>query len=534
MSNSDDEPPPTPRKRSKRKRNDPFNQLKDTLEKRKDKPKVDNNPPQPQQGDEIASAAELLEKIRNSTTIQLEKVLAGVVEPKTPPKQPPQPPQPPQNEDEEDIVPELKFNIVIVDELDAKNRPPPSRDFVPPFGQRMPSRHPPEIQQKLDEVNAEITKINGSQVALKDRILLSDLDINIKANAMQKLKNISHPSDASKSNIWASTLMQIPFGKYSTLPVRLQDGSRLIQKYLGRRQRTLDESVYGLTEVKEQIIDFLARNIRNPNSKGNVLALEGPPGVGKTKLIKVGISSALNRPFEVINFGGLKDASLLDGHDFTYIGAKPGRLVQILINAQKMDPVIYLDEVDKIPERHFDEISGILTHLLDEEQNSEFMDHYFQGIPLDLSRALFVVSFNDLSKVNGIVSDRMKIIKVPSPNLEDKVAIATQHMIPEILHSLRLRLEDVVFQTDVLKYIIQEKTEKEEGVRKFKKNLESVIEKLNTLDLISESKKTSKSLNLSYQTGILKSVNLPITVTTEMVDLLITAKENNNHLGMYT
>lgn len=336
------------------------------------------------------------------------------------------------------------------------------------------------ISEIKDEI-LQIQKINGTNsINIIDKILLSKIDVEIKAEAIFKIKNCA-PTDLHKNIQWINFLLKIPFKIYKTV-----NFDSNISNYLINRYSILDNSVYGLDSAKKQIIEFLSKIIRNPKSKGNVIALQGCPGIGKTKLIKHGISEALNRPFYVINFGGLRDSSILEGHDFTYINAKHGRIVNCLMKAGCMNPVIYLDEIDKISENHIEEISGVLTHLLDEEQHYEFYDNYFQGISIDLSKVLFVISFNDLSKINDVVANRIKIIKLPNPKFQDKIAIAEKFLIPEVISDIGLELSDISFDSESLSYLLS-RTIKEDGVRQFKKNIQTIIEKLNASNLIGKS-----------------------------------------------
>ena len=454
------------------------------------------------------------------------------------------------SEAESDMGETLKLGIYIVDDTQrGGNRKPKRVSFNDPRDQgngqvQVQSNEDVQKAQKLkmelEKVSHEIDKINQESTSTKDKVLLSEFDIHTKADILLKLKSAGM-TDYSKVLNWVTNLLKIPINKYK--PMVISEPST--ELFLSNRQKTLDSAVYGLTDVKEQILDFLAQIIRVSKSKetgpetpqrsgvsrGHILALQGPPGVGKTRLVRSGISEALDRYFGVINFGGLKDAALLDGHDMTYVGAKYGRIAQILMNAKYMNPVIYLDEVDKIPEQHTDEISGILTHLLDEEQNSEFFDHYFQGIPLDLSRVIFIISFNDIQKVNHIVSDRMKIIKIQPPSVKQKVIIGRDYILPELIQKTGLSPADIQISDEDLSYIIETKTIKEEGVRKFKKNLETIIQHINTLDLINSSLSPispSPKLVLSYRKGILQNATVPITVTKEIIDILLDSPDVSN------
>ena len=311
---------------------------------------------------------------------------------------------------------------------------------------------------------------------LREKLLLMKLDMNTKSFLIDKFDNCKNmsSSDSNKHINWLKTVSSIPFGKYKNLKIKMTDSSKDIQNYLKNIKSKLDKTIYGLEDVKQEILEFIARKITNPFGKGHVLALCGPPGVGKTKIIK-SLANALELPFFQINFGGLNDASILTGHSETYVGSKPGKIVEILSNSQYMNPIIYMDEIDKVSESKSREIFGILTHLLDEEQNDKFQDNYLSNVNINLSKVLFVMSFNDVSKVDEITSDRMKIIYINSPSLEDKLTICQDKMISEIIKTIKFKNDTVIdINKELLEYIINIKTHKEHGVRQLKKNIERI------------------------------------------------------------
>jgi ATP-dependent Lon protease len=202
--------------------------------------------------------------------------------------------------------------------------------------------------------------------------------------------------------------MRIPFNKYNELDVSIDDGVEKCHEFMKKAQQTLNEAVYGLNDAKLQIIQMLGQFITNPKAVGTSIAIHGPPGTGKTSLVKEGISKILNRPFSFIALGGATDSSVLEGHSYTYEGSIWGKIVQILVDSKCMNPIIYFDELDKVSDTpKGEEIIGILTHLTDTTQNSQFHDKYFSELDLDLSKCLFIFSYNDESKINPILKDRM-------------------------------------------------------------------------------------------------------------------------------
>jgi hypothetical protein len=253
--------------------------------------------------------------------------------------------------------------------------------------------------------------------------------------------------------------------------------------YLKNVESALDKSVYGHKEAKQQISRICAQWITGEKS-GYCFGFEGPPGCGKTSLAKQGLSHILkddngkDRPFIFIPLGGSCQGSVLEGHLYTYVGSTWGKICDALMESKCMNPIIYFDECDKISETaHGNEICGILTHMTDPSQNSEFYDKYFSGIPLDLSKCLFVFSYNDGNKIDRILKDRIHEINFKSLTLKEKLVICQDYMIPEISNSVGIK-DEVIFTDEIIEYMISEYTY-EAGVRKIKEKLFECIREIN-------------------------------------------------------
>ena len=198
---------------------------------------------------------------------------------------------------------------------------------------------------------------------------------------------------------------------------------------------------------KMQIVQLLGQWITNPNAVGCAIAIKGPPGTGKTTLVKEGISKLLNREFAFIALGGATDSSFLEGHSYTYEGSTWGKVVDILLQKQSCNPVIYFDELDKISDTpKGEEIVGILTHLTDSSQNDKFHDKYFSEIDFDLSKCLFIFSYNDESKINPILIDRMYRIQTNGYTCKEKIHIVKDYLLPKIKNDVKLE-EEIILQT---------------------------------------------------------------------------------------
>jgi ATP-dependent Lon protease len=264
-----------------------------------------------------------------------------------------------------------------------------------------------------------------------------------------------------------------------------------ISDYIVNIKKTLDEAIYGHNNAKKQIERIIGQWI-NGEQDGYCFGFEGPPGTGKTSLAKRGLSNCLKdedgngRPFAMIQMGGDSNGSTLHGHNYTYVGSTWGGIVQILIDKKCMNPIIFIDEIDKISRtEHGREIIGILTHLLDPTQNDIFQDKYFSGIDLDLSKALFILSYNDVECIDKILLDRIHRVKFASLSLEDKLEIAKIHMLPEIYK--KMGMEGLIhFSPEVLTSVIEEYTS-EPGVRKLREILFEIIGEIN-LDILKNKK----------------------------------------------
>ncbi len=299
-----------------------------------------------------------------------------------------------------------------------------------------------------------------------------------------------HPdsSDASMTQTYLEWVLEIPFGEISKKALKISNV-----------EEQLDKDHYSLKKPKERIIEYFAvkelmelRGISDKNKSGAILCFSGPPGVGKTSLAN-SIASALKRPLVRIALGGLEDVNELRGHRRTYVGAMPGRITQGLIDAKKMNPVIVLDEIDKVSMSHRGDPTAALLEILDPEQNSEFRDYYL-NFDLDLSNVIFIATANDVSRIPSPLRDRMEFISVSSYTPQEKFEIAKRYLIPQELKKHGLKKSEVNITKPALKELIHSFT-REAGVRNLRRKLATMSRKA-AKELLEDSSKNKITIGI--------------------------------------
>jgi ATP-dependent Lon protease len=353
------------------------------------------------------------------------------------------------------------------------------------------------LEDKLEASRATLT------VPMRFKILALDMNERTKRSIIFKLECVSRMSSTSgeyhKINNWLSILNEIPFNRYYNIPVKNTDGNEKICEFLSNIRERMNTQIYGHKDAKEQIIRVLAQLISFPKANGYIIGIQGAAGIGKTKLIKEGICNALNYPNAFISLSGTDDASFLRGHSYTYEGATFGKICESLIKTSIMNPLLLFDELDKVSNTNKgQEIINTLIHITDPVQNDRFTDRYFEEIDLDISRSMIVFTFNDESLINPILKDRMIVINVKGYNNPEKLVLAKDYIIPEILLQYNLTKGDILFGDDVLTHII-ETIESEEGVRNLKRAINNSISWINMMRYVSID---NLSITLPYEMDV--------------------------------
>ncbi|MBN1324656.1 MAG: AAA family ATPase [Alphaproteobacteria bacterium] len=322
------------------------------------------------------------------------------------------------------------------------------------------------LQEKMRAIQKEMgedTEEMDSE-SLRTRIEKSDMNDEAKEKALSEWKRMRSLSPMSNEGgllkTYLDELLSMPWNKF--------DNSRID---LNVARKVLDSEHSGIKPVKERILEHIAVMRKTESNQGSILCFVGAPGVGKTSLGK-SIATALGRKYHRISLGGISDEAHFRGHRKTYIGSQPGRIMDALKRCKSNNPVIVLDEIDKIGRDHRGDPESALLEILDPEQNKNFRDHYLE-VDFDLSNVLFIATANSLN-MSSALKDRMEIIEIPGYTEDEKIKIAREHLIERAVKSTGWNLDNVIISDDALRHIIRNYTS-EQGVRELQRELTAML-----------------------------------------------------------
>ncbi len=317
------------------------------------------------------------------------------------------------------------------------------------------------IQEQLgdDEVD-EVYELREKIIKLKIDEKSRDKLIR-ETDRLAKLPSASQEAFVIKN--YLDTVLSLPWGKYTKTKISMD-----------KAETILEDEHYGLKKVKERILEFLAVHTLNPDIKGQIICLAGPPGIGKTSIAR-SIAKAMGRKYVRVSLGGVRDEADIRGHRKTYVGAMPGRIMAAMEQAETADPMILLDEIDKLCSDIKGDPSSAMLEVLDSEQNCTFRDHFIE-VPFDLSKAVFITTANDVGNIPSPLLDRMELIELPSYTAEEKFHIAKDHLIPKQLGEHGLKGTQLKIADDAIDDIIAYYT-REAGVRNLERRIASLCRK---------------------------------------------------------
>ena len=394
--------------------------------------------------------------------------------------------------------------LIIADDSTSSNRKSSKKDNekdeVPiklyrkerEYYDEMPRKSRKTLLKKMYSVS---DLLGESEMPFKFRVLDLDTTPKIQTEIIRKIDAMTRmgpeSGETQKLRNWVDAILRVPFGKNIPLPVKFDDKVKCAG-FLRDARSQLDKATYGMVPAKTQIMQILAQWISNPTSVGNCIAMKGPMGTGKTSFARNGIAKVLERPFMFFSLGGASDIAHYSGHSYTYEGSMWGRIVDAIMQARCMNPVLYFDELDKISGTpHGEEITSMLIHLTDRSQNTQYHDRYFAGIDFDLSQCLFVFSFNDETKVHPVLKDRMSVIQCSGYKDDEKKIIVANYVWPEVLKHAGIAREDLSATEEAAEYIIKEYSKGEQGMRNIIRVVETVVSRINLLRISDE--ETAKS-----------------------------------------
>ncbi|WP_198664758.1 endopeptidase La [Lewinella sp. IMCC34191] len=327
------------------------------------------------------------------------------------------------------------------------------------------------LREQLSAIRRELGEEQDDGDSISERIMtmlegkeMPETVREVFDREMNKLRTLNTQSpEFNVTRTYLETLASLPWGIFSPDTNDIAEARRI-----------LDADHYGLEDVKDNILEFLATIIKRDSVAGSIICLVGPPGVGKTS-IGQSIAKALGREFYRFSVGGMRDEAEIKGHRRTYIGAMPGKLIQAIDRAKSSNPVILIDEIDKLGSGQGDPASALLE-VLDPEQNDSFVDHYLD-VPYDLSNVLFLTTANQLDSIPGPLLDRMEIIRLSGYIKEEKIKIAQQYLIPRQLKDHGFATDEVTFTQEALNFLV-DRYAREAGVRNLEKQLRKIIRKL--------------------------------------------------------
>ncbi len=345
------------------------------------------------------------------------------------------------------------------------------------------------IQEQLGESDSDdvfeyFSKIENLKIDEKSREKLLK-----EADKLSKMSPASQESFVIKN--YLDTCLELPWGKYSKSKISMQKSEDILNK-----------EHYGLKKVKERILEYIAVHMLNPNVKGQIICLAGPPGIGKTSIAK-SLAKAMGRKYARVSLGGVNDESEIRGHRKTYVGAMPGRIINALIQAGTANPLILFDEIDKLSSNIKGDPSAAMLEVLDSEQNNAFCDHFIE-VPFDLSKAVFITTANNVSAIPQPLLDRMEVIELTSYTAEEKFHIAREHLIPKQIKENGLKASQIKISDDAVNDVIAHYT-REAGVRGLERYISSLCRKSARIIASGDAKKVNiKSNNLTEFLGSYK------------------------------
>jgi len=379
-------------------------------------------------------------------------------------------------------------------------------------------------EEKFTKLEENLVECENSLTSLKYKILSLNASDKIKKVLYSKYKELEESEkqdeEYNKLKKWLITAINLPFDNVKKFPFQKEKFTEFLEDIL----KKLDNNLYGMATIKEQILLFINAKLLNPDMKGCCLGLIGPPGTGKTSIARI-IAEVLDYPFEQISFGGVTNTEFIKGHDFTYIGSQPGIIAKSLSRMKYKNGILFLDEYEKISANK--DIVSTLLHITDPSQNNTFRDQYLSDITIDLSSIWFIYSMNEFPE-DSALKDRIYSIEVPGYSTKDKIQIVCKYLFPKHLQNINRKSTDIIISEKVANHLITKyTTNTDKGVRSIEKLVKDIINKVHFIV-------NHREFNISFQ--INSKLTYPVSLTEKMVDKFcknIIKPDDNINSGLY-
>ena len=385
------------------------------------------------------------------------------------------------------------------------------------------NKYPKEEHDRIEQ-EAKKLHFTNTKTSLKRSILSLNTNDKNKSIIYKKYLEWAETDedhhDYHKMKSWLNSVTQLPYDNIKSLPCQKNQFSKFLKKVL----KKLNRELYGMDSIKEQIMIFLNAKLNNPKMKGCSLGLVGPPGVGKTTIAKC-LAKCLEWPFQQISFGGVKDPSFLKGHDYTYIGAKPGEIALCLQKMKYKNGILFFDEYEKIGNNK--DINSFLLHITDFQQNNEYRDSYFTEIDIDLSKLWFIYSMNSLPS-DSALRDRVYSIEVPGYTIKEKKKILPEFTLPKMLKNVGLHNNEIKISEEIAEYFIKKIDMGEPGIRNIENRTKELINKVHFMVNHQNKKGKLKGFDcISFKCS--SKLEYPLEINKQIIDELFdTSKKDDS------
>lgn len=374
----------------------------------------------------------------------------------------------------------------------------------------MCKKHQLQHPEKASILSSSDTSL---EILKKKVAALNTTNIN-KQVVLKHINNLSYLEPSSqefyKNKLYIDLALKFPYNTVKPITP-----SQDLSKFLINVSCILDKHIVGMSFVKNQIINLVCKMITNPYSKRNIIALHGKAGIGKTKLVEA-IAECLNLPVRTISLGGIKDVSFFTGHGYVYVESGPGKIIQNVISTEISNPILYFDELDKVSfTNHGKDIYSFLSYLTDPSQNVKFTDQYFYGMEFDLSKVFYIFTFNDISVIDKVLLDRLNVVYVSEPSIDEKVDILIGQCLPDIIQNIGLQFKidipKAVVRAFITKYNNVFDNRYSSGIREYYRIMEQVLLEVNKRNLSQSLVVKNDIYYLDHQTffGIIEKVYKP-------------------------